>query len=139
MCGIAGILYTDPARVVGPGTLKTIGAAIADRQQVPQPCPVRLGGGQRLVRPGHRASAQGLEGLGETAPIRRYHESVESVIGYFQSNALASDDPYLLDIIVRPEENVYPMIPAGATYKDIIMSADDLKKGVHPSRQGSNI
>ena len=29
--------------------------------------------------------------------------------------------PYLLDVIVEREENVYPMIPAGGTYKDIIM------------------
>lgn len=48
-------------------------------------------------------------------------------------------EPYLLDIVVRPEENVYPMIPAGATYKDIIMSDDDLKKGSGTSGQGSNI
>ena len=27
------------------------------------------------------------------------------------------NEPYLLDVIVRPEENVYPMIPAGATYE----------------------
>ena len=49
------------------------------------------------------------------------------------------DEPYLLDLIVRPEENVYPMIPAGATYKDILMSADDLKKGSGTNKQGSNI
>jgi acetolactate synthase-1/2/3 large subunit len=48
-------------------------------------------------------------------------------------------EPYLLDVIVRPEENVYPMIPAGATYKDIIMSDDDLKRGSDTSKQGSNI
>ena len=48
-------------------------------------------------------------------------------------------EPYVLDVIVRPEENVYPMIPAGATYKDIILSEDDLKKGSSPSKQGSNI
>lgn len=30
-------------------------------------------------------------------------------------------EPYLLDIIVDFEENVYPMIPAGGSYKDIIM------------------
>ena len=35
------------------------------------------------------------------------------------------DEPYLVDVIVRRDENVYPMIPAGGTYKDIIMSADD--------------
>jgi len=30
------------------------------------------------------------------------------------------DEPYLLDLIVDQEQNVYPMIPAGGTYKDII-------------------
>jgi acetolactate synthase I/II/III large subunit len=49
------------------------------------------------------------------------------------------NEPYLLDIIVRPEENVYPMIPAGATYKDILMSDDDLKKHFPADKQGSNI
>ena len=29
--------------------------------------------------------------------------------------------PYLLDVIVEAEENVYPMIPAGGSYRDIIM------------------
>jgi acetolactate synthase I/II/III large subunit len=48
-------------------------------------------------------------------------------------------EPYLLDVIVRAEENVYPMIPAGATYKDIIMSEEDLKKGSPGGGQGSNI
>jgi acetolactate synthase-1/2/3 large subunit len=49
------------------------------------------------------------------------------------------NEPYLLDVIVRPEENVYPMIPAGATYKDIIMSDDDREGSSDPSKQGSNI
>jgi acetolactate synthase-1/2/3 large subunit len=49
------------------------------------------------------------------------------------------DEPYLLDIIVRPEENVYPMIPAGATYQDILMSDDDLTQRSHMNKQGSNI
>ena len=49
------------------------------------------------------------------------------------------DEPYVLDIVVRPEENVYPMIPAGATYRDIIMSDDDLNKRTHGNKQGSNI
>jgi acetolactate synthase-1/2/3 large subunit len=49
------------------------------------------------------------------------------------------DEPYLLDVIVRREENVYPMIPAGASYQDIIMSDDDLKKHLPTGKQGSNI
>lgn len=48
------------------------------------------------------------------------------------------DQPYLLDVIVEREENVYPMIPAGGSYKDIIMCADDLP-GDTSSSQGSNI
>jgi len=32
-------------------------------------------------------------------------------------------EPYLLDVIVDAEENVYPMIPAGGSYRDIIMKA----------------
>lgn len=48
------------------------------------------------------------------------------------------DEPYLLDVIVDAEANVFPMIPAGGTYKDIIMSADDLPETSKES-QGSNI
>ena len=44
-----------------------------------------------------RLSWNGLEGLGEAAPIKRYNESVDSVINYFQTNRLATDDPYLID------------------------------------------
>jgi acetolactate synthase-1/2/3 large subunit len=47
-------------------------------------------------------------------------------------------EPYLLDVIVEAEENVYPMIPAGGSYLDIIMSADDLAQA-NSDAQGSNI
>jgi acetolactate synthase-1/2/3 large subunit len=47
-------------------------------------------------------------------------------------------EPYLLDIIVTAEENVYPMIPAGGTYRDIILRDADLSKNSKDS-QGSNI
>ncbi|MGE0486321.1 MAG: biosynthetic-type acetolactate synthase large subunit [Gammaproteobacteria bacterium] len=35
------------------------------------------------------------------------------------------DEPYLLDVIVQREQNVYPMIPAGGTYRDIILGPGD--------------
>jgi len=63
----------------------------------------------------------------------------EDLRAAYQRMLADPDEPYLLDLIVRPEENVYPMIPAGATYKDIIMSDDDLKKDSSPGGQGSNI
>jgi acetolactate synthase-1/2/3 large subunit len=48
------------------------------------------------------------------------------------------DEPYLLDIIVEADENVYPMIPAGGSYKEIIMSAEDMSRD-SKGKQGSNI
>lgn len=48
------------------------------------------------------------------------------------------DEPYLLDIIVEADENVYPMIPAGGSYREIIMSAEDMSAD-SKSDQGSNI
>jgi acetolactate synthase-1/2/3 large subunit len=49
------------------------------------------------------------------------------------------DEPFLLDVVVAFEENVYPMIPAGATYRDIIMSADDLEQGPGAGKQCANV
>jgi acetolactate synthase-1/2/3 large subunit len=48
------------------------------------------------------------------------------------------DEPCLLDVIVEKEENVYPMIPAGATYREIIMRDEDLLS-VSSESQGSNV
>ncbi len=48
------------------------------------------------------------------------------------------DEPYLLDLIVEADENVYPMIPAGGSYKEIIMSAEDMSADSRDD-QGSNI
>ena len=48
------------------------------------------------------------------------------------------DEPYLLDIIVESETNVYPMIPAGATYRDTIFSDAQPGRSVAYS-QGTNI
>jgi acetolactate synthase-1/2/3 large subunit len=48
------------------------------------------------------------------------------------------DEPYLLDVIVEQEANVYPMIPAGASYRDIIMGDEDLQDVLKES-QGPNL
>jgi L-alanine-DL-glutamate epimerase-like enolase superfamily enzyme len=55
-----------------------------------------------------RLSWNGLEGLGETAPIARYNESADSVTAYFAEHAPRGDDPYLLDDLLTEE------IPAAA-------------------------
>ena len=48
------------------------------------------------------------------------------------------NQPCLLNVIVEAEENAYPMIPAGGTYKGIIMADSDLL-GLDQGKQGTNI
>ncbi|HZZ65120.1 MAG TPA: dipeptide epimerase [Candidatus Baltobacteraceae bacterium] len=48
-----------------------------------------------------RLTWNGLEGIGESVPIERYGESVESVIDYFTQHPLAADDPYLLEDLLH--------------------------------------
>jgi len=47
-----------------------------------------------------RVQWQGREGLGETAPIARYNESIESVIAHFAVHPLQGDDPYALEALL---------------------------------------
>jgi acetolactate synthase-1/2/3 large subunit len=47
-------------------------------------------------------------------------------------------EPYLVDVLVQGEENVYPMIPAGGTYRDIIMNDEEMAAATGAA-QGSNI
>jgi len=65
------------------------------------------------------------------AIARGYRVQAERVSGKDQLKAAYErmlrdpDEPYLLDIIVDADENVYPMIPAGASYREIIMGEND--------------
>jgi L-alanine-DL-glutamate epimerase-like enolase superfamily enzyme len=47
-----------------------------------------------------RIRDSGLEGLGETAPIARYGESVESVLAYFAAHPLTGSDPFALESLL---------------------------------------
>ena len=47
-------------------------------------------------------------------------------------------EPYVLDVIVEAEANVFPMIPAGGSYEDIIMNDADMA-AVSLGTQGSNV
>jgi L-Ala-D/L-Glu epimerase len=50
-----------------------------------------------------RLAWNGLEGLGESVPIERYGESVESVLAHYRAHPPRGDDPYLLDVLLPPE------------------------------------
>ncbi len=47
-----------------------------------------------------RLRSEGREGLGETAPTERYHESIATVRAYVTAHPLASDDPYALELLL---------------------------------------
>ncbi len=93
---------------------------------------------QDMIYRGHRACSS----LGDPSSVKRadddiYPDFVTIAAGYrvaaarvtqasqlrdAYSRMLADpDEPYLLDVLVEREENVYPMIPAGGTYRDIIL------------------
>jgi L-Ala-D/L-Glu epimerase len=48
-----------------------------------------------------RVRADGLEGIGESTPVERYGESVQSVAAYFDSHPLAAQDPYRLEALLH--------------------------------------
>jgi acetolactate synthase-1/2/3 large subunit len=53
---------------------------------------------------------------------------LEDLKAAFERLLADPDEPCLLDVLVDAEANVYPMIPAGATYRDIIMGDEDLRR-----------
>jgi acetolactate synthase I/II/III large subunit len=42
-------------------------------------------------------------------------------------NMLKAKGPYLLEIMVEKEDNIFPMVPSGASVSDILLCADDVK------------
>ncbi len=58
-----------------------------------------------------RVTWNGLEGLGESVPIPRYGESVDSVIAYFRAHPPRGDDPYLLEELLT--EDIPPAARCG--------------------------
>jgi L-Ala-D/L-Glu epimerase len=79
-----------------------------------------------------------LEGLGEATPSSRYGESVESVVAYFDSHALASDDPYRMETLLH--DGVPPAARAGLDLALYDLVGKDLQKplyallGLDPSK-----
>ncbi len=112
---------------------------------------------QDMIYDGHRACSALSDPLMEVKPAgdrdiypdfpaiaRGYRIKAERVTEKDQLEAAYArmlsdpDEPYLLDIIVEADENVYPMIPAGASYRQIIMGDDDQNTG-SKTDQGANI
>ncbi len=71
--------------------------------ELPLQYPFAIARGEELVAESAivRIGAREFEGLGEATPIERYGESVASVVAYFESHELASDDPYRLEALLH--------------------------------------
>jgi len=112
---------------------------------------------QDMIYDGHRAASGMSDPLMATKPSGEtdiYPDFVTIAAGYrvraervTQRDLLPDayvrlladpNEPYLLDVIVDADENVYPMIPAGGSYLDIITSADDMRPSTKAG-QGSNV
>ena len=57
------------------------------------------------------AAAYGISG----ARVRHKRDVAPAI-----ENALTHDGPYLIEFVVEPEENVYPMVPPGATLAELL-------------------
>ena len=40
---------------------------------------------------------------------------------------LKTEGPYLLDIVVAKEDNIFPMVPQGKGVSEIVLTKDDMK------------
>lgn len=112
---------------------------------------------QDMIYDGHRSSSALSDPLSEVRPdgVPEIYPDFVAIAGGYRVAAeritrftdlpaaiermLADPSaPYLLDVVVDSEANVYPMIPAGATYRDIIMDDKELAR-VSGDSQGANI
>jgi acetolactate synthase-1/2/3 large subunit len=69
------------------------------------------------------ADAYGAKGLRATKP-----EELRAVL----EEGFKSPGVVVMDIIVSEEENVYPMIPAGAAHYEIVMQPEEDKEPPEP-------
>ena len=70
------------------------------------------------------AEAYGLPGL----RVKRKEEVVPAI-----QRAMADPGPFLIDFVIEPEENVYPMVPPGATLAEVMEEPKKEAKAVTDS------
>jgi acetolactate synthase-1/2/3 large subunit len=60
--------------------------------------------------------------LAEAYGIKGYRADKPKEVSAVLEEAFAEKGPAIIDIVVDPEEHVYPMVPAGAANKDMVLS-----------------
>jgi acetolactate synthase-1/2/3 large subunit len=71
--------------------------------------------------------------LAEAYGIHAVRVTEKTQVASAISDAIAHDGPVLIDFIVDPDENVYPMIPAGESIKELIEEPDPVEETVRSS------
>jgi acetolactate synthase-1/2/3 large subunit len=64
--------------------------------------------------------------LAEAYGIHTTRVTEKTQVGAAINDAIAHDGPVLIDFIVDPDENVYPMIPAGESVKELMEEPDSI-------------
>jgi acetolactate synthase-1/2/3 large subunit len=82
----------------------------------PIDCPEAIGAGGAEISAPYPDFVKIAEGFGIAARQIRAKKDVPAAI----RDMLASDGPYVLDVLVPYQEHVLPMIPSGMTVKDIV-------------------
>ncbi|MCC7411055.1 MAG: biosynthetic-type acetolactate synthase large subunit [Gammaproteobacteria bacterium] len=96
---------------------------------------------QDMIYAGHRAGSAMADPATRVAPAGEndvYPDFVTIAAGYrvraervrgladlqaaYTRMLAVADEPYLVDVVVERESNVYPMIPAGGSYADVILA-----------------
>ncbi len=62
--------------------------------------------------------------------VKRKEEVIPAI-----EQAMAHKGPFLIDFMVEPEENVYPMIPPGATVAEIMEDPKQPLKAISDSKR----
>jgi acetolactate synthase-1/2/3 large subunit len=73
------------------------------------------------------AQAYGLPGL----RVERREEVVPAI-----EKAMAEPGPFLIDFVVEPEENVYPMVPPGASLAEVL---EEPEKRAKPAKDSATL
>ncbi len=72
--------------------------------------------------------------LAEAYGIHAVRVTEKAQVGSAINDAIAHDGPVLIDFIVDPDENVYPMIPAGESIKELMEEPDPVPDPVEKTR-----
>lgn len=77
--------------------------------------------------------------LAEAYGIKGYRAEKPKDATQVLQDVFRSKEPCIVDLVVDPEEHVYPMVPAGGAVKDMVLSRVDEKQRMEIENKGKSI